>query len=1553
MNLQSSWAGGYTQNKDAGTLTTSGGISIDGDASFAGTLDIMGTLTIGGNLTLDGATLAIDLTGNDRLSVKNTTGFLGSDNALNLTAWKNGTYDLITGIGTANLDDALAMLANATIHLQGEVLAGRQKVEVMKNVDKIQLVTAASNLALTWNGTNGGLWSAATWQDADSNPESFITGDEVVFDGSTSGNVNVGSSVTVSSMLVNGGTTHTYTGGKILGVVQTGEGMSGLANDGKLLITGAGTVAQFANALDFAGGIEVADAANMTLLDGGDLNNKNIALAGNASLTFNRDTNDYAYTGTVSGEGSLQKDGAATVTLSGAQTYKGDTTVNGGTLALTKNASLATNTGDVTINAGGTLALSDSVALGTGDVTLDGGKLTLAGNASIANANSLTVQNGANFDIAGVTNNSKSAVVKSLDGDGTSTINLGANTLNVGLGEFGGVISGSGGVTKTGTGTLTLSGNNAFTGLTTVSGGKLQVGNGGSSGSLTGNVALNTGTELVFNRTTDHTYAGTISGDGLLRKLGKNALTLTGLNTYTGGTFLDAGQLNLGHAKAIGTGDLTMADNTTLRFANNLTFQNRININGDIVIDTQNYRIDMGGELNGADHQVTKMGTGVLSLSNAQLSALRLQEGRLNILGDTELSVGTFSMENGTVLGLTLSDTPGLIGNSVSLNGGTIDLNGYMATPEQLAQNDGYLTIIRSDKDDLHHNMNADDLEQLFTVMGQPLSNPGQQFIFVEDVKHVTNANNDELQVKAMLSWYADENAHGTFFVPDSTGDGSTEFNMGIDLADHTEDLDALPGSGHDGGDWDGTQLTKTGTGTLRLSGNNTYSGGTFIEQGKLVGDTDAIQGDIENHGVLEFDMTGIDGDYDETVTGEGIIAKSGNGTLNLTAENAFAEANSFDILEGNVTSMANQEVKNLNMALGTGLDLGDMNLAIEQGKIAGQVTAATMTKSTANTLSLDVANALQNVATVALQDGTTSASTDQTFNTLHVQTPATMDMAANKLTVQNGLMEGTMNINTLHVAVGDPDAGAFQVDGTLTGDVDVRGHLSGNGKIVGDIIVQSGGKLSPGNSLGQLNPQGDVTFKAGGVFDVEIEDGANDRLAIDGNAFIETGAELDVSVKAAMNEGDSVNYTVMDTTGTIDNEFSIFNDNSIGYEYTQSIVGNNQLVLTVTGKDFDFSDKVDDGNPNEKDVADSLDDTYDDKKSGDLGDLDGGLRGLTDDEVVDAMRQLHGAAHAISQQAASQLQRSFIRNLPSASDRFLTSPADCAVMPCDQVNSTKGRNLWGMVDGDWFNRNTQGSFSGYKINSTGVAVGMDKNWGRNLFLGAAFGYDDADMSYKTLTSNTELEAFRAMLYGGYKKDNWFVDGYLGYTKDWYKTKRYINFGDGGDAFSATAHSKYDDDMLSVGFELGRLYRYGKLAIIPSIGLHSMYSDQPAFTETGARAASLRTDASHYQSLRLPVGFRLSSQHVGKYGLVWSPEFRAYFVREMADDAAVIHSAFAPVPQNKFATTTGPWGRNSGQFGVGLNVQLTNRLDFQVDYDYEIYENTDRGEFSVSVGVHW
>jgi fibronectin-binding autotransporter adhesin len=97
-----------------------------------------------------------------------------------------------------------------------------------------------------------------------------------------------------------------------------------------------------------------------------------------------------------------------------------------------------------------------------------------------------------------------------------------------------GAITGTGGLIKTGNGTLLLTGTNTYTGGTTISAGTLQIGSGGTTGSITGDVTDNG--VLGFDRSDTVTFAGVISGTGSVTQIGTGTTILTGTNTYSGGT---------------------------------------------------------------------------------------------------------------------------------------------------------------------------------------------------------------------------------------------------------------------------------------------------------------------------------------------------------------------------------------------------------------------------------------------------------------------------------------------------------------------------------------------------------------------------------------------------------------------------------------------------------------------------------------------------------------------------------------------------------------------------------------------------------------------------------------------------------------------------------------------------------------------------------------------------------------------------------------------------------------------------------------------------------
>ena len=130
---------------------------------------------------------------------------------------------------------------------------------------------------------------------------------------------------------------------------------------------------------------------------------------------------------------------------------------------------------------------------------------------------------------------------------------------------YAGVVSGTGSLTQAGAGTLTLTGANTYTGGTTISAGTLQIGSGGTTGSLVGDIVDNGA--LIFNRSNALTYAGTISGTGTVTKLGSSArLTLTGDNTYTGSTTISAGRCMVGNGGTTGSLVGNIVDNAALIF---------------------------------------------------------------------------------------------------------------------------------------------------------------------------------------------------------------------------------------------------------------------------------------------------------------------------------------------------------------------------------------------------------------------------------------------------------------------------------------------------------------------------------------------------------------------------------------------------------------------------------------------------------------------------------------------------------------------------------------------------------------------------------------------------------------------------------------------------------------------------------------------------------------------------------------------------------------------------------------------------------------------------
>jgi fibronectin-binding autotransporter adhesin len=397
---------------------------------------------------------------------------------------------------------------------------------------------------------------------------------------------------------------------------------------------------------------------------GGLTGSGNITIGSN-SLFIGANSQTTSYSGVLSGSGSVTKVGNGTLTLSGNSTYTGGTTINGGTLALGSGGASGSVTGNIMNNANlvfnrsGNFTFADIIS-GSGNVTKSGsGLLTLNGsntytgtttissgtlelNASLAST-SITIAAGAalrnqNGGLsastavanAGTFTNNAAETLGSLSGNGSNILNAALVTGYLGTSdEISGTISGNGSLTKNGTGTLTLSGNNSYAGGTSIAGGTLQIGNGGASGSILGDI-LNNAT-LAFNRSGSTTYSGNITGTGALNQLGNGTLILTGSNTHSGVTTISAGTLQLGNGGNSGSISGNIVNNGTLA----------INHSEDLAL---------GNTINGTG-SILKLGNNTLTYSST-----------INPQGGTTISSGTLFV-TGTTSSVTINNSGTLAGN--------------------------------------------------------------------------------------------------------------------------------------------------------------------------------------------------------------------------------------------------------------------------------------------------------------------------------------------------------------------------------------------------------------------------------------------------------------------------------------------------------------------------------------------------------------------------------------------------------------------------------------------------------------------------------------------------------------------------------------------------------------------------------------------------------------------------------------------------------------------------------------------------------------------------
>ena len=625
--------------------------------------------------------------------------------------------------------------------------------------------------------------------------------------------------------------------------------------------------------------------------------------------------------GLVSGSGRLTKLGSGTLILTAGNSYNGGTTITSGILQIGNTMITGSVIGDITNNAGLVFNRSDNVTYsgiisGSGNVTQAGtGNLILSG---INNYNGLTTINSGTISIGSNANLGTGGVV--LDNGmlkTTATFSSSRSvTLNPGGGIFStdpgttftqdGLVSGSGQLTKTGSGTMSLTNPlNDFTGSALVLDGVLKT----YSNIIPGNIQVNSGDFIDFEQDVNGTYTGIISGAGNLEKDGNGILTLTAIQMYTGQTDINQGSLQVTTA-VIDDNNVNVASNTALIF-------------------NQNTDGSYSGILNG-NGMLVKLGTGTVTLNSANtflggsfINAGALSLSQDNNLGDVSASLtmnggdvqntGTFSMNRLTVLGVNG-------GGFITDSGTILTQNSKITGVGQLKKfGDGTLTL-----NNILNDYNGGTNITAGTIAISNDGNLGTGDLILD---------NGSIQITTGFS----------------SNRGITLNIEGVVLTDMNTTLTQdglITGPG---------QLIKKGAGALILTGTNNYAGGTTISDGTLQigsgGNTGVISGDILNNANLIFNRSD-NFSYTGIISGAGSVKQVGLGNLTLSGNNTYNNGTS--IISGTV-SISNDS------------NLGNGALVLDNGILK---TTANFSSTHPITINLGGGNFLTDVNTNFIQDG-------------------------------------------------------------------------------------------------------------------------------------------------------------------------------------------------------------------------------------------------------------------------------------------------------------------------------------------------------------------------------------------------------------------------------------------------------------------------------------------------------------------------------------------------------------------------------------------------------
>ncbi|MGN7998545.1 autotransporter domain-containing protein [Sphingomonas sp. 22176] len=767
----------------------------------------------------------------------------------------------------------------------------------------------------------------------------------------------------------------------------------------------------------------------------------------------------------------------------------------------------------------------------------------------------------------------------------------------------------------------------------------------------------------------------------------------------------------------------------------------------------------------------------------------------------------------------------------------------------------------------------------------------------------------------------------------------------------------AQGGDGSFGGGVSGTgALIKSGSGTLTLTGANSYTGGTTVEAGKLVGDTGSLTGGIVNDAVVEFAQGG-DGSFGGRVSGTGVLIKSGSGTLTLTGANSYT---------GGTTVEAGKLVGDTGSLQGAIVNNGTVEFAQAiGGTFAGNLTGSgTVVKSGAGTLTLagtaqrmtlDVTQGTVVAANQAAIGGNGGAIRLQNAGTLTAGSNLTItqavlvgdgggviDTGASTVRLTGGSMGGNCLIKqgsgTLVLASDAANAigacvqqGTMSFDSTFAGNVfvDAVGTARGNGTVQGN--MQVAGTLAPGNSPGRLVVAGSVTQGAGSTLSIDVDGitagigaGHYDTLVLTGATSVYTAAGT-LAPKLRGITGDATNsftpnvgqtFEIVTAEGGVTGSFAALTQPSAGLAANTRfdvIYGSKAILLAVTPDSYARYLATGAGS-NAVAAATALDAARPAagvRTAGVTGALFANLATLPGGAIGTSFQQLAGGLHADAIEAQLQANQ-------AVRDTMVQRVRSRGTVAGEGARKT---GLWGAFNAQRIDVDGDATGNGYRATSYGYTLGVDHQATNNLVLGVAATYKDVD-TRATALGTAKVKGYGGALYGVWTKGPDYVTGVIDFNVDDYTVRRNVQMGGGVEAL------KGDGKGFSFGadIEAGHRFDLGALGVTPVAGIAYDRVERDAFGETGGSAA-LRFDGEGRTGWTGRAGVRVD----GAVGSMVRPFVSAMAVQQLGDNRTSLQARLVGA---RIDTRSVSVGDTQLRAEAGLSANLTGGVSVDLRYRY-------------------